>query len=160
MVTPRSWQNDTSPNTPQDSTGARTAMLPKISYRDARKAAFVTLCVCLVALGVATHAQAQLSITDGDTIKIDGETIRIMGVDTPETFRAKCPAEKYLGLRAKHRLQQLLVSDEVTIERHGKDKYRRTLARVFVNGQDVAHVLIGEGLGREYHGRTKRRSWC
>jgi endonuclease YncB( thermonuclease family) len=35
----------------------------------------------------------------------------------------------------------------------------RVVARVTVDGKDVAAILISEGLGREYHG-GKRRGWC
>jgi endonuclease YncB( thermonuclease family) len=41
----------------------------------------------------------------------------------------------------------------------GQDRYGRTLAVVLADGRDVAEVLIGEGLAREYHG-GRREGWC
>ena len=62
---------------------------------------------------------ATLYITDGDTIRCDGEAIRLMGFDTPETRRAKCEGERVAGYEAKARLSILLKSRPRTIERHG-----------------------------------------
>lgn len=39
------------------------------------------------------------------------------------------------------------------------DKYRRSLATLTVNGEDVAAMMIGEGLARPYHGE-RREGWC
>jgi len=82
-----------------------------------------------------------------------------MGFDTPETYRAKCESELAAGYEAKARLATLLRSGTVTIERRGLDKYRRTLAHVYVAGSPVADVMIGEGFARAYDG-GKRLPWC
>jgi len=37
----------------------------------------------------------------------------------------------------------------IDIVPHGRDVYGRTLADVFVNGQNVAEVMTGEGFGRK-----------
>ncbi len=102
---------------------------------------------------------ATLYIVDGDTIHCDQEKIRLLDFDTPETRRAKCESERVAGYEAKARLSALLKSGPRTIERHGLDKYRRTLGRVFVGGVPVADVMIGEGFARPYHGEG-RKPWC
>ena len=86
------------------------------------------------------------------------ESIRILGLDTPE-MRGKCAAERRQARAAKARTTELLSSGRVTIERAGCDRYQRTLARVLVDGRDVAETLIGEGLGRPYEG-GRRAGWC
>ncbi len=98
---------------------------------------------------------------DGDTVKIAGENYRLTGYDTPETYRAKCAAEKVLGNKATARLRVLIASvDMVTLEvEYETDKYNRKLARLFVGDRDVGNILIGEGLARPYFG-GKRQSWC
>ncbi len=98
---------------------------------------------------------------DGDTVKIAGENYRLTGFDTPETYRAKCAAEKVLGNKATARLRVLIASvDMVTLEvEYETDKYNRKLARLFVGNRDVGNILIGEGLARPYFG-GKRQSWC
>ncbi len=97
---------------------------------------------------------------DGDTIRLGGERIRILGLDAPETHQACCRAERRLGDRATERLRELLASGDVRIERGPRpDKYRRTLAVVTVDGRDVAAILISEGLARPYDG-GRRLPWC
>jgi micrococcal nuclease len=39
------------------------------------------------------------------------------------------------------------------------DRYGRSLARVTVDGEDLAVVMVREGLARPYRGE-KRASWC
>jgi endonuclease YncB( thermonuclease family) len=104
------------------------------------------------------------SVYDGDTLRatVAGKStpIRIMGLDTPELPpRSRCEYEKSLGYAARDRLRTLLGNSLVSICPEGVDKYRRTLARILVDGRDVAEVLIGEGLAREYHG-GRRAGWC
>lgn len=86
------------------------------------------------------------------------EAVRVMGVDTPE-LKGRCAVESIAAERARSRMIELLGSDEVRLERHGCDRYERTLARVFVDGRDVAETLIEEGLGRPYAG-GHRDGWC
>jgi endonuclease YncB( thermonuclease family) len=39
----------------------------------------------------------QIEVVDGDTIRVGSEVIRLVGFDTPETYRARCPSERELG---------------------------------------------------------------
>lgn len=112
-------------------------------------------------LRFALYALAAYVVVDGDTIKAPfGPTYRILGYDTPETHLAKCDAERALGFAAKAKLEELLTRGEVRVLESGKtDRYGRSLAKVTVNGEDLARVMIREGLARPYHGE-KRRSWC
>lgn len=103
-------------------------------------------------------AIASILVIDGDTLRIGDERIRIMGLDTPETHRARCMGEYTLGAQATRKMANL-VRQGVTIERGGIDRYGRTLAVVRVNGRDVAVTMIGAGLARAYHG-GKREGWC
>jgi endonuclease YncB( thermonuclease family) len=104
-------------------------------------------------------AQQRVQVIDGDTIRIAGEVVRIMGLDAPE-MRGRCPNEIRLARAATARLRQLTAAD-VRIERHGRDRYRRTLAVVRDRaGRDLAAVLIRERLARPYDGRGRRQGWC
>ena len=64
-------------------------------------------------------AQAATIIIDGDTIDIDGVRIRIVQIDTPETFGPRCENELILGLKAKKRLRELLDGGTVPRKPHG-----------------------------------------
>lgn len=103
-------------------------------------------------------------VYDGDTVAMEcgaGEmTARVQGLNAPETRDAQCEAERALGKAATLRLRALVkAAGEVTIERHGHDKYGRDLIRLELDGVDVADQLVKEGLAETYRG-GKRRDWC
>ena len=81
-------------------------------------------------LAMLTPAMAGVYVIDGDTLDIDGTRIRILSIDTPETFRSRCDNELKLGLAAKQRLRELLDSGEVSYTPDGVDRFGRTLAHV------------------------------
>lgn len=119
--------------------------------------------------------QNQVEVLDGDTIRVAGETFRLVGFDAPETYRAQCPSERELGNRATFRLRQLVAGDGLDLERvacscpRGTEgtrrcNYGRSCGILRARGQDVGAVLIAEGLARAYMcGRTScplREPWC
>lgn len=112
----------------------------------------------------ATSTLAMVSVTDGDTLSIGGEKIRIANIDTPEIRHAQCDAERRLGVVAKQRLETLLKSGTISLTRGDpkdgrvKDRHGRTLGLVLVDGRDVGEMLIAENLARPWGG--KREPWC
>jgi len=87
--------------------------------------------------------------------------VRIAGFDTPE-IRARCAAEQAGAVAARDALRGLLAAGRVTMDRIRRDKYPgRVGARVFVDGQDIASMMLarGDGLARPYQG-GRRGSWC
>lgn len=103
------------------------------------------------------------SVYDGDSITVIAYlgkdiykfSVRINGVDTPE-IRGKNDYEKELAQKAKKFVHDLCYDKIVTLKNHGKDKYGRVLADVYVDEAiSVAKKLIKAGLAREYHGGTK-----
>jgi len=118
---------------------------------------FVLLSVLSIGL-ISLVWAADIRVTDGDTIRIGSERIRIVGLDAPE-MNGKCREERRLAQRAKEALQIELASGQVEIVRQGKDRYKRTLARVYVDDRDVSSSLIAKGLARPYLG-GKRGGWC
>lgn len=101
-------------------------------------------------------------VIDGDTIRWNGEKVRLVGFNTPEISEPQCAAEATKGKQAKLRLQQLLnsgsVSFSATVDRD-RDRYGRLLREVRVDGRDVAELMISEGLAEPYSGGQKR-DWC
>lgn len=100
------------------------------------------------------------SVHDGDTFRIGYERVRVIGLDAPEIGnRANCTNEQNMAEKARARLRVALSSDNVRIARDGHDVYGRTLARIYINGTDIAPVMIAEGLAKPYvvgrHG-----NWC
>ena len=109
------------------------------------------------------------SIYDADTFrvvinnwpKIIGKniSIRIKGIDAPE-IRGKCEIEKQKALVAKQFTVQLLTNAKVIELRNIKrGKYFRILADVFVDGKNLAEMLINKKLVNTYNGGT-REGWC
>jgi len=116
-----------------------------------------------------------VEVLDGDTIRIAGETFRLVGFDAPETYRAQCPSERELGNRATFRLRQLVADGGLDLQRvpcscpTGTEgtphcNYGRSCGVLRARGQDVGTLLIAEGLARLYVcGRTScpaRQAWC
>lgn len=97
------------------------------------------------------------SITDGDTIKVqlEGniETIRIVGINTPETVDPRKPVECY-GQEASNYLTSILSGASVHLEadetQRDRDQYGRLLRFVFLpDGRDVGLEMIKGGFARE-----------
>ena len=117
-------------------------------------------------ISVPVFAQ-RIDVIDGVTIRIGSEKIRLVGFNTPEKHDAKCQQEALMAAEATDYLRTLVNNrtKQIDIERlKNKDKYRRTLAYLFVDGIDVADIMIGQGLAERYDcpkGRCpKRRDWC
>jgi endonuclease YncB( thermonuclease family) len=60
-------------------------------------------------------APADISISDGDTIKARGKTYRLVGFDTPEIEDAKCAIERQLGAQAMARLQAIIAKGNLSL---------------------------------------------
>lgn len=104
---------------------------------------------------------SDIYMIDGDTAEIRGERYRLVGFDTPETYRAKCQYEQDLGQQATKRARTIIAqTSEIELISLGQtDKFGRRLGRLIVEGRDLGSLLISEKLARPYHG-GKRRSWC
>ncbi|WP_062345374.1 thermonuclease family protein [Novosphingobium sp. CCH12-A3] len=99
-------------------------------------------------------------VVDGDTFWLNGLKIRIADINTPETSQPACVAEARLGMRATHRLVELLNAGpfELEVQGRGTDRYGRALRVVTRNGRSLGAILEAEGLAELWKGR--RSSWC
>ena len=92
-------------------------------------------------------ARLNASAIDGDSLRVDGRDIRLLGIDAPE-LRQTCRDERgrdwACGREAHALLRQLVSRGTVTCASSAKDRYGRTLARC--SAGDVADV--GEALVR------------
>jgi micrococcal nuclease len=141
----------------------------------------------LSALGIERH---EVYVKDGDTIivgpGVEGhakeQEYRLVGFDTPETVRGKCPSEIEKGNRATARLIALLDSGKIDLTEVEcscppgkapltKDCNRgRRCGRLTVDGKDVGEILIAEKLAVPYvcepppttrsRPCPKQQSWC
>lgn len=99
-------------------------------------------------------------IIDGDTVELDGETVRISNIDAPELPpRSKCWAEAALSIQASEVLTgSFSRTGRLRIVREGKDRYGRTLARLYDGERDIGQSLVNLGLAARWTGR--RWDWC
>jgi micrococcal nuclease len=99
-------------------------------------------------------------VTDGDTIKVTGDvskiTIRLVGIDAPETSKKKNePGQPFSRKSTKH-LASLVLNKSVDVKSYGTGRYGRTLGVVFVNGIDVNLEMVKAGLAEVYRGRSAK----
>ncbi|ADQ14150.1 thermonuclease family protein [Halanaerobium hydrogeniformans] len=86
-------------------------------------------------------------VIDGDTIRIaNGESVRFIGIDTPEIDWDNNEAE-YYGWEARDYLQQKIQAKNVRLkyDQEKEDHYGRLLAYVYLNGLHLNQVLLENG---------------
>ena len=101
---------------------------------------------------VSADVTGPATVTDGDSIKIAGQKIRLLGIDAPEG-RQFCEAEgtKYpCGAMATSWLVQQTLGETVRCEGSQKDKYRRLLAICFVDDKNLNAGIVSAGLALAY----------
>ena len=96
------------------------------------------LLLASLALAGAASAGERCSALDGATLQCGRERVRVEGLRAPAL---QDPG----GQVARERLERRLRSGEVVLERKGRDKYGRTLARVYVNGNRISQLDVTPG---------------
>ena len=119
------------------------------------------VCMMLMVSGLALASDDFLlvghshRVVDGDTIVLDGQKIRLLGIDAPEMDQL-CQDEEgnpwHCGARARDMLIGMLAAarSPVSCRITGKDRYRRLLGRCYAGGEheglDVQRALVRSGL--------------
>ncbi|MFN4023490.1 MAG: thermonuclease family protein [Hyphomonas sp.] len=108
--------------------------------------------------------------SDGDSGRLsDGTRFRLHGIDAPETGSinqrggAKCEMERALGFEAKALAVELTRGKTVRVsEIKGRDRYGRNVVRLSLDGEDIAGLLLAEGIHErwDYDGRAPKPDWC
>ncbi len=113
---------------------------------------------------------ASLIVIDGDTIKCDGQNLRLLGggvpfksgVDAPEMgSRAQCDYERDMALKAKARLKELLLAGVPRIEDSGARDRTQSRRPLVISISPMAGKLgrLHEGMAAPWHAR-QRIDWC
>ena len=91
----------------------------------------------------ADFSGSVVSVLDGDTLEVlynnHAERIRLSGIDCPEKGQA-------YGNNAKQAASHLAFGKTVSVQSHGYDKYKRTLADVLLpDGMNLNQELVKQG---------------
>lgn len=121
-------------------------------------------CVMLFLLLCPTAVEAETLtgkpyVTDGDTIKISGERIRLEGIDAPETNqRCRDAAGKNYGcgLAATAALKNKIGRNSITCKSATRDRYGRLLGTCYLNELDLNGWLVQNGYALAYRRYSKR----
>ena len=121
----------------------------------------ISVPIILIFLVSSTCLAAEYKVSrviDSDTIKLRAAnsqtdiTIRLAGIDAPETSKGKRqPGQPFSQAATKH-LAGLVLNKPVTLQEYGHDRYGRTLAVVYVNGTNVNLEMVRAGLPEVYQG--------
>lgn len=90
---------------------------------------------------------------DGDSLTLDGQAIRLQGIDAPE-FSQVCTGadgKPYnCGRTAAAALRRLLSEGPLSCSGYEFDRYNRMLGTCHVGGRNIAAELVREGLAVSY----------
>lgn len=93
-----------------------------------------------------------IEVKDGDTIRLENqETIRLIGIDTPELGQGQTEDECYAE-KAKKEAEALLLGKKVRLEldQNKMDHFGRTLAYVYLDNLFVNEKLLQQGTGKYF----------
>lgn len=118
---------------------------------------FLSLCYAVSACASADVVE----VIDGDSLKINGHSVRLKGIDAPE-FDQICYDENdkaySCGEDAKNYLQKMLndgykKGESVTCKKIAKDKYKRDLSVCYIGKREINRTLVQKGLAISYKGK-------
>ncbi len=86
-------------------------------------------------------------VVDGDTLVMDGQRIRLVGIDAPE-LRQVCARDGQAwpcGRASKDHLEALIGEASASCSADGSDRYGRLLAVCLVRNIDINAAMVGSG---------------
>jgi endonuclease YncB( thermonuclease family) len=98
-------------------------------------------------LVLSPPALAAVEIVDGDTLRIDGERVRLWGMDAPERKQACEIAGQSvpIGQRATDTLRQILSSGPLRCDAKDRDRYGRTVSECWAGEVNVSDAMVRLG---------------
>lgn len=119
-------------------------------------------CASLVAVAAANDAgeiAGPATVTDGDTIRVAGERIRLFGIDAPELDQICANATGapwFAGRDAAAWLRAYLGTRKVACHWDERDRFGRAIATCRLHGRSVNAALVREGWAIAYRKYSDR----
>jgi endonuclease YncB( thermonuclease family) len=101
------------------------------------------LAVSLALVALPAFGQS-VRVVDGDTLRIDGVTYRLWGIDAPEAHQS-CADDWPAGRTATEHLRALIGDRQVSCEPRTLDRYGRAVAICRVDGRDLGADMVADG---------------
>ena len=107
---------------------------------------------------IANDLVGKAEVTDGDSLKINGERIRVHGIDAPEK-RQRCERDGLdwmCGEDASAALKEYIGGLDLRCERLDTDRYGRIVARCTnPDGIDIGEWMVSNGWALAYRQYSK-----
>jgi endonuclease YncB( thermonuclease family) len=116
----------------------------------------ILLLAALFFTGVPKAGAASISVSDGDSFRMNGQRYRLQDIDAPELHQNCKDAagrEWRCGRRARDELRKILTRGPVQCRTVSKDRFGRIVALCSVSGRDVGEAMVREGWATAYKGR-------
>lgn len=117
-----------------------------------RRGIFLNLAALALALAGSSawglDGSGRVSVGDGDSLTLAGESIRLHGIDAPELSQTcQGPRGKVwrCGQWARSQLREIVAQAPLRCIRRDTDRYGRTIATCTAGGQDVAALMVARG---------------
>nr|DAJ63940.1 MAG TPA: nuclease-like protein [Caudoviricetes sp.] len=110
--------------------------------------------IILCYLSLLAYPAKVIKISDGDTITILTQQrkqikVRFYGIDAPEL-------KQPYGKKSKQFLANLIAGKVVEVEENGKDRYKRTIGTIYLNGADINAQMVANGYAWAYRKFSKK----
>lgn len=110
--------------------------------------------IILCYLSLLAYPAKVIKISDGDTITILTQQrkqikVRFYGIDAPEL-------KQPYGKKSKQFLANLIAGEVVEVEENGKDRYKRTIGTIYLNGADINAQMVANGYAWAYRKFSKK----
>ena len=102
----------------------------------------------MIVLPALAAALLSCTVTDGDTLRCGRERVRLIGIDAPE-LPGHCRQGRHCApgdpWESKAALTRIVRGKPVRLERHGTDRYGRTLAFAWVGKVNLSCAQLNAG---------------
>jgi endonuclease YncB( thermonuclease family) len=112
----------------------------------------LAIALCLIATPALANVTGPARVIDGDTLEIQGERVRLHGIDAPETGQVCSLNGKpwSCGRAATDLLRDLIGGREVDCRSLGRDRYGRMIGKCKVGRLDLGAEMVTRGMAVAY----------